>query len=216
MTRLPFIALSLLSFFAQADQKIEVKDDSNNGVSSGIYFKDVNNHKGDTNPDGVFVSASDCSVGELVIAKPKSDLYENGVARCVKGMETVALRVTWKPLYANLIQNRDYFIAQGDFAAAALASNEIAARTADVSIAKQQQVSALESFAKYLQVAEDLDPVAYDPLQNRDVATPQFVDAIKQYQIRHGLNASGMIDNKTLATAAGLNVGDIMYSNKAH
>lgn len=201
-----------VSFKVFAEQKFEVKDDGNNGISSKIYFKDTMNHKGDTDSDGVFLYEHTCNLGELVIAEPKSQLYQSGVAVCSKSNDTVALKVTWKPLYANLIRKRDHFISVGDYATAALTSNEIAARTVDISDANREKVVTLESLAKHLELSESFTAVAYDPQQKREVATPQFVDAIKEFQVSKGLNASGVVDYETLSTAAGRDIGDVMYS----
>jgi hypothetical protein len=205
------VILTLSPLRVHSEQIFEVKDDLDNGVSSRIYFENVSNHIGDTDQTGTFVYEENCKANVMVIAKPKSPLYESGKRLCSSASNKLLVKVTWKPVYTNLSKNRELFIERGEFGAAALASNEIAARSIDITSANDEGILTIELFAKHLKLPETAMAVSYDPLQNKKVATPEMVEAIKTFQTNHGLPASGLIDYKTLSTAADREVGTIMF-----
>ncbi len=207
------IVLLLLPTLSYTEQIVEVKDDYNNGISSGIFYNDTDEHIGDTNQSGIFVSESLCTDDKMIIAKPKSPLYESGKCKCVAGTNKFVVKVTWKPIYSNLIENKNYFISRGDYASAALASNEIVARSTDVETVKAERIEIIVNFSKYLKLSEATKAVNFDPVQKETVATPAMVDAVKLFQKNNGLPETGLIDYKTLSEAADRDVGSIMFQS---
>ncbi|USZ50245.1 peptidoglycan-binding protein [Halomonas sp. DN3] len=194
-----------------AEQTVLVQDDHLQGVVSVVYSGSEENPKGETDHRGMLQLEKICEPQVVFIARPSSPFYETGKARCLQEMEVLTIRVTAKPFYSNLLINRDNFLESGDYAAAALASNEIAARTTDAESSHEERIKAIESFARYLELTEAASAVSFDERQGARVASDDFVEALRHYQEREGLPASGQLDYQTLRQAAELDTGTILF-----
>jgi len=206
------LSMCLFMFCAQAEQAVTVINDHNEGIFSSIYYLslDKDNLKGHTNQKGIFVAKEECQPNTYVIAKPKSFLYESGKLICDKANEMV-VKVTKTVIYTTLVKNRDTLTARGDYAGAALASNEIAARSVDTKISSKESALTIKLMGKYLKLPAGAVTVLYDPQQNSEVATIELINAVKVFQNENNIPVSGSIDYKTLSEAAGREVGTIMF-----
>ncbi len=96
----------------------------------------------------------------------------------------------------------------GDNAKAAVAGNEITARLQQAGandLADAFGVVTIRSASAALHekgLLGDVAPVAYDPVQRRDVTTPEARSALKTYQAKTGLETTGKWDFQTLNALA--------------
>lgn len=201
----------LFADFSSAEQLVKVVNTADGGIQSKVYFESVLNHIGNTDQNGFLKTNVGCTVGADVIAVPESVLYEDGSVRCDRSSDEIVVNIEWKPLYTNLMRNREIFLLRQEFGSAALVSNEIAARASGNMQTQRERVRAIEYLAKEINFPETERAVAFDPLQGREVATPTMVEMIKSFQRQKGLPITGDVDYRTLSTAAERDIGSAMY-----
>lgn len=187
-----------------AERRIWVRDDAGAGIKSVVFINsaDPANRQGSTDEHGDFALQKEC---ELVVADPDDPFYTSGDAKCATDSDPIKVRVTRMEFAENLIWNAQRLESSGDSAKAALVFAEYADRmnATDPQRAYNARQKSLQLFGQFLGVSPNEPAFAFDPVQGKNVMSPEMASALQRYQARTGIKVTGVLDYKTLSTAAG-------------
>ena len=196
-----------------SEKTVVVKDDHDVGVKSEVFLKKNEKEapQGPTDDNGQLTLVAGCSQGEVIRAKPESELFYEGKRYCDPQQEVIEVLVTSIGFYENLRSNGEQLETNEEWSKAALVYNEMSvrARAWDREEAESWRQKAYELFAKHIELPSDVEIVV--PYKGRKVVSPGYQDAIRRYQAQEGIPETGRIDYGTLASAAGQDVGVYLF-----
>ena len=188
---------------AQQIRRIQVVDrDTRKGVPSDIELidpKSAASRVGPTDASGYFDLKVRCGAGSRLRASPQSRQYFSGLLECPP--VTSVLPVQNIGYIRTLRANADLLEKRDHNAEAALIYNELLKRL-EVADAKQATQAQEKTYALFGKTLGHDEPTRYDRLQGKLVITPEFKQAIEEFQKSKGLPATGVLDYATLEAAA--------------
>lgn len=196
-----------------AGPAVHVLDDGGDGVPSNIFV--AAESKGLTDNQGKLALLTNCALNVSVRAEPTNPYFRPGVSICNPNDRVVTVRVTWKPVYTNLLMNQQLYLVQKDFASVALVSTELAARTDDPKKAAAAKVLVYTSMAKFLGVPEDKPAALFLKEYPGPVASPELIQAVMKYQESIGIQPNGNIDYITLTKASKRTSAEVLFVRAA-
>lgn len=203
------LCILLYPLFTLAGPAVHVLDDGGDGVPSNIFV--AAESKGLTDDQGRLALSTDCAQTVSVRAEPTNPYFRPGVSICNPNDPVVTVKVTWKPVYTNLLMNQQLFLAQNDFASVALVSTELAARTVDPKEAAAAKLLVYSSMAKFLKIPEDKPAVLFFKEYPGPVASPELIQAVMEYQESIGIQPNGNIDYITLTKASKRTSAEVLF-----
>ena len=219
MKKVFLIILIVLSFtgLSTANNELEVVDLDNKtrGVCCKIFKVALDGKEtpiGETDENGVYNEKINCDKGFRIKFYPMNQNYYFSLKKCpIKTKRIEVVRIS----YVKILQkNAKIAIDLKDPATASLIFNEIAARARiydDTELSKSAEKNTIKFAAESLGFKNALK---YDPLQGKNVITPEFSKKLKLYQDRNNIKATGDLDYKTLKTISGKNISAYIYSVK--
>ena len=202
-------ALAFCSTAAHSNDRIVVvRDDYDRGVQSRVLLSDK--EVGKTSADGRLSFRSACAQSEWVKAEPENPRYKPNAVQCDPAKSEFVVKVTWKPIYRTLLNNKQHFADTGDFASVALVWNELSTRSDDPLAAAEAKATTYDSMAKFLQMPDDAQ-VYVKGKSLRVLPTKEFAEALAAYQKSVGIKATGQLDYVTLVKASKRTSGEILF-----
>lgn len=222
MNKIVMFILALLLILAQsklslADCSIIVvdNDDEKIGIVSEIYKvereisngqrKDKETYIGKTSEKGTYVFSGVSEEGKLISIRPISRLYFYKVLDWPKIKEQ-KIKISKIVYVKKLERTARRFEESNDYTKAALAYNEINARTPEASEDVKKKIYML--WGKHL---DNTKPIIYDEDQATYVMSPGLKKDIINFQKTESIKATGNLDYKTLQQGAGDNIGSYMF-----
>ncbi|MCP3940317.1 MAG: peptidoglycan-binding protein [Desulfobacteraceae bacterium] len=213
-----YIIYMLITFFfvatAFAEQSFRVmdKDFKNKGIECEIKIKKKNGkleYVSYTNKDGYTQVEFQCDKLDKVIFIPKSDYYSKTFNCPIKKKEIFLSSITYQ---RNLIANAEHNFSIGDYGSSAFAFSEAAARLRkhDKNASMAAAVKAYKATGKVFGVETS---VVFDPLQAKQVISPELGKAIKKYQQEIGLEVTGELDFRTLKSVSKTELPAMLFSS---
>lgn len=190
---------------AYADDSLRVTNAQGQGVFSEICQgkDDDSSHLTYTDDQGYLPGDFVCPENDYITIIPDSWSYHSLSERCP--LKDKKLEVKKSPQYAFLSFNADYFLATGEYGAAAFAANDLAEamrtqRNATYATAEAVTIAcAAKSFSIPLEQA-----LYFDSQQNKVVMSGAMQQAVLDYQRQHGLALTGRVDfqlTRSMSTA---------------
>jgi len=198
--------------FAEQNLRVMDKDVKNKGIECEIKIKRKNGkveYVSYTNKDGYTQVKFQCDKLDKVIFIPKSDYYSKTFNCPIMKKEIFLSSMTYQ---RNLISHAELNFSKGDYGSSALAFSDAAARLKeyDKNASITAGVKAYKAIGEVLGVKES---VVYDPLQNRQVLSPELGKAIKKFQQKKGLEVTGNLDFGTLRSVSKTELPAMMFSS---
>tara|TARA_R110000850_G_scaffold172790_1_gene298430 strand:- start:135 stop:785 length:651 start_codon:yes stop_codon:yes gene_type:complete len=206
---LTILLLAPIIAFAQQALEVSVLDDKGAGVQSDLTMHGKT--QGRTDADGRKTLAMSCEQTTRIQATPINPYYSAGYKACAPNQKSIAIKVTADEYYANLKENLERFEAESNFASIAIVKTEIAARTVDPVAAADLRTGAYRAMGEYLRISSEAS-VTVIPGTKRYVASPEFVEALKNFQVQNNLPTTGKLDYLTLQKASNRTASELLFN----
>lgn len=203
------VFLISLSF---ADQRIRVmdKDIKGKGIECEIKIKKKDGKLelvSYTDNHGYVQVDFNCNQLEIAVFVPKGDYYSIEERCPIKKSEIYLSSITYVTI---LISNGEKLFKMGDYGSSTLAFSEAAARLKKYNKKESVnvEVKAFKAAGKTFGVK---NPTIFDPKQLKLVISPELGMAIKEYQIKNGLEKTGKLDFNTLRSTSNKDLPSMMF-----